>query len=335
MYRIVHLSDLHYSTASREKARSMLAAVAASEPDHLIISGDLTDDGRAVYARGLRSLLTQYGFDSCERLTVVPGNHDMYGFIYRTFSKADGLLAGMRSLRTVKDTVARLRDLHRRLSSYRERDYDRELGRFRSYYERAFDGCIATYRSRSGFPFAKLLPNNLAIIGVDTCFYLPKVYSLMNLLRHGMQVMRTKDVTLLGENLSGSTGWVDLRALESLLNIPEIRRRRKILSLHHCMHPFSFLLKTHSESCAKEMQLVNRSALVDMLRAHRIEMILHGHYHTLHAYYLESGVPVLNSGEHGGSAFFGLEVSAREMDVRLMGDGTAGMPSHEEPSSLA
>jgi Icc protein len=74
---LAHLSDLHIgrSPAHDEAVAHAVLAATSSGIDHVVVSGDVTDRGRAQeYARFAELFAPLAG-----RLTVVPGNHDRLG----------------------------------------------------------------------------------------------------------------------------------------------------------------------------------------------------------------------------------------------------------------
>lgn len=103
MTRIAHLSDFHlvepdhtlrrgsdwwrlrYLSFHRpidaddrvHRATRALAAAHASGADHLVLTGDLTEDARESQFEILAELLRNSGF-APEQITLVPGNHDAY-----------------------------------------------------------------------------------------------------------------------------------------------------------------------------------------------------------------------------------------------------------------
>ena len=93
---VAHLSDLHLSGRDRnvrafiggigrranaevraKKASAAIARVRASGAAHLIITGDLTETGRIDEYEVLAEVLQSSGMPA-ERITLVPGNHDVY-----------------------------------------------------------------------------------------------------------------------------------------------------------------------------------------------------------------------------------------------------------------
>ncbi len=102
--RIAHLSDLHLlephvdrrslcdrirlgylsllrpidAEARIRRAKGALEFAREQGFDHLVISGDLTEDGGAVQFEELARILSESGIDPY-KITLVPGNHDAYG----------------------------------------------------------------------------------------------------------------------------------------------------------------------------------------------------------------------------------------------------------------
>jgi 3',5'-cyclic AMP phosphodiesterase CpdA len=321
MYRIVHLSDLHYSTEQRESVRTLLESVLPWQPDHLVISGDLTEHGRTVQYRGLRDLLIHYGFAGSERLTVVPGNHDLWGFIYETFAHASHVISGIRGLPSLQKKISQLRNFRRRIVNFCESDYEHELLGFELHYEAALENSLTPATSSDCLPCAKLLPENLALIALDSNRLLPRVGNWRSILRNARAAIRNHDLTLLGENLSGSGGAVDLEALESLLRLPELAGRRKIAVLHHSPDSAQELTAHMRPGVAREIELVNHRELTALLERHGVELILHGHVHILQHYRLTDRLNAVNSGGTMHQGFFHLDVNSDGLTVHKVEHG--------------
>lgn len=84
MTKIIHLSDLHFGTESQPLVDGLAAAVAATKPDLVIISGDFTQigiDSEFITAREFMASLPAPTF-------CVPGNHDVphYNLLHRLTS---------------------------------------------------------------------------------------------------------------------------------------------------------------------------------------------------------------------------------------------------------
>lgn len=83
---IAHISDLHICVENKPqnliKTRRLLEWALARGCEHLIISGDLSHDACAADFEALRRLLDEYGLLDWRRLSVVIGNHDIFGGVY-------------------------------------------------------------------------------------------------------------------------------------------------------------------------------------------------------------------------------------------------------------
>jgi hypothetical protein len=77
--RIAHLSDLHYGGGFDIATwRAVENAVAAFNPDLLIVSGDLVDDPRRDHLSAAKKELDDLATRVGAELHVVPGNHDVF-----------------------------------------------------------------------------------------------------------------------------------------------------------------------------------------------------------------------------------------------------------------
>lgn len=74
---LAHLSDLHLGRSAAFDAEVARAVEALDGIDHVIVSGDVTDGGRAVEHARFERLFAH--LLAVGRLTVVPGNHDRLG----------------------------------------------------------------------------------------------------------------------------------------------------------------------------------------------------------------------------------------------------------------
>ena len=86
-YRIAHLSDLHLMVENRdyESCLALVEDAAAQGADHLIISGDLVESGEMKVLRAFVAALKKLGWAGSRRVTIVPGNHDIFPFTKRKF----------------------------------------------------------------------------------------------------------------------------------------------------------------------------------------------------------------------------------------------------------
>ena len=99
MYRLAHITDVHIKYNSPEPNlgvfRALLNDAVSRGCDHILLTGDLSDycDNRDFAI--IRNLLTEFKLLDPDRLSVVPGNHDIFGgpnpnlpfFLYPTHCK--------------------------------------------------------------------------------------------------------------------------------------------------------------------------------------------------------------------------------------------------------
>ncbi|HEX6491278.1 MAG TPA: metallophosphoesterase [Gaiellaceae bacterium] len=86
---IAQLSDLHVGGTRYREAllRSAIAEVNASEPDIVVVAGDLTDEG---YSDQYPLVQQELAALSCEQIVSVPGNHDARNVGYLRFEDTFG-----------------------------------------------------------------------------------------------------------------------------------------------------------------------------------------------------------------------------------------------------
>ncbi|WP_437727431.1 metallophosphoesterase family protein [Sorangium sp. So ce861] len=79
-WRLRYLSFGRPIDAAQRRRRALAALVEAwrSGADHLVLTGDLTEDGTPAQFDVLAAVLAESGWDPA-RVTLVPGNHDAYG----------------------------------------------------------------------------------------------------------------------------------------------------------------------------------------------------------------------------------------------------------------
>ncbi len=81
--KIGHISDLHLNTLFNDsnllRIKRLIKYISNQEVDHLIISGDLTDNADESDLLLLKKILSKAGFSSHLNLTLIPGNHDIFG----------------------------------------------------------------------------------------------------------------------------------------------------------------------------------------------------------------------------------------------------------------
>lgn len=74
MRTLVHISDLHFGREDPELVAGLLAAIAAAQPNVIVVSGDLTQRAKKKQFKAARTFLAEL---PVVPLIVVPGNHDV------------------------------------------------------------------------------------------------------------------------------------------------------------------------------------------------------------------------------------------------------------------
>jgi DNA repair exonuclease SbcCD nuclease subunit len=144
--KIAHISDLHLNTYYRDshlkEIRSILKYCNDNAVDHLFITGDLTDNASEVNLNILKKSLTYYGYEKSSKLSVVIGNHDIFGGI----QKAEEIF-------TFPDKC-------------RKTDYNSKIKSFNQVFTNSFEDCI--YEGKSNlYPYAKIVGESL-VIGINS-----------------------------------------------------------------------------------------------------------------------------------------------------------------------
>lgn len=225
--RIAHITDIHLRSAGRlrpwdligqralgganllfnralefppEVPRALFADIDRLKPDHLVISGDLTNLAlRAEFDQVLASLRSLALAPA--QITVVPGNHDIYTY---------------GSLLT--------RDFMRLFAPYLKSDL-------------TVDGAV--------FPLVQLR-QDVALIGLSTARPSPPMMAI------------------------GTLGSRQLQATRRALRHPEVRRRFRLIVLHHA--PLSPPARWHQ-------RLTDAQELIALLETEGADLVVHGHLH--------------------------------------------------------
>lgn len=144
--KIAHISDLHLNTLFNDsnllRIKRLLKYISNQEVDHLIISGDLTDNADESDLILLKKILNKFGFASYLNLTVLPGNHDIFGGPQKAV------------------------DIFSFPEKCKQVDYQSKLKIFREIFKESFVG-IETNNNSEIFPFVKDL-GSILLIGINS-----------------------------------------------------------------------------------------------------------------------------------------------------------------------
>lgn len=144
--KIAHISDLHLNTLFNDsnlaRIKRLIKYISGQSVDHLIISGDLTDNADESDLLIFKRMLSKFGFSSHLHLTVIPGNHDIFGGPQKPF------------------------DIFTFPERCKEVDYNSKVNLFREIFKETFIDTIVVDKE-SPFPFIKEL-NNVIILGINS-----------------------------------------------------------------------------------------------------------------------------------------------------------------------
>ncbi len=81
--RIAHISDLHLNTffksSNLRQIKTLVKYALEQEFDHMVVTGDLVDNASARDLEILRNLFRKNNLLDTDRLSVIIGNHDIFG----------------------------------------------------------------------------------------------------------------------------------------------------------------------------------------------------------------------------------------------------------------
>ncbi|MGE5352758.1 MAG: metallophosphoesterase family protein [Syntrophothermus sp.] len=143
--KIAHISDLHICTRRNfrniKNARRLLEHIIENNYDHIVITGDITENGSEKEFRLIRNLLEEFKLLNTDKLSVVIGNHDIYGGI----QFAEEIIGfPEKCIKT---------------------NYKMKIREFEVYFREAFEGVQAP--GQDFFPYAKDL-GEVVLVGVNS-----------------------------------------------------------------------------------------------------------------------------------------------------------------------
>lgn len=81
-YRIAHFADFHLRNAGKDLERALALVADAVGPevsaDHIVVAGDIVDLANIKLVTRFVTGLKGIGLSGPARLTIVPGNHDIF-----------------------------------------------------------------------------------------------------------------------------------------------------------------------------------------------------------------------------------------------------------------
>ncbi len=291
MLNIAHISDLHLDGNEEKYNRldELLCDISDHGIDHLVITGDITNAGRDVEYKQAIRLFKKYGYYEHSRLSVIPGNHDLYPFFFRKFPRKpewDDIKGNPKLfLKNLKEILPKLRQ-------YSQSNYSAECKRFASYFKQS---CLTKY------PYEKNLSSNSALVGIDTNNILPTYHldgSRIKLFKNTIDHIRTRSHLIhslyeYSDNPLCCNGDVDLESVETVLKRQYQKRKTIIVVMHHYLYDKRTVVSEEGEVFAETMGIYQRNKLLALFKKYKVKLVLHGHWHITESY-IAKDVEVLN-----------------------------------------
>ncbi len=153
---MAHISDLHLYTEHKPKnlyyTQKLIEYALQQNIQHLVITGDITHDASEEDFKHMRRLLESYGLLHSQKVSLVIGNHDIFGGIHL----AEDIL-------TFPDKC-------------RAADYRNKIEQFRYYFYETFLDCYHPF-SKELFPYAKII-GDIVLIGMNSIAPYSKIKNL-------------------------------------------------------------------------------------------------------------------------------------------------------------
>jgi 3',5'-cyclic AMP phosphodiesterase CpdA len=144
--KIAHISDLHICSKFKRnniaKTKKLLKHALDSGTDHIVITGDISDNAQEQDFFIFRKILQSFGLLSAERTSVVIGNHDIFG-----------------GAQTAQDVI-------NFTSKCINTNYHQKVENFVKYFEELFENTFLPNKEER-FPFAKEI-NDIVLIGINS-----------------------------------------------------------------------------------------------------------------------------------------------------------------------
>ncbi len=143
---IAHLSDLHLSLdhhkGNTHRCRRALEYLAKLNPDHIVVTGDLSWNADKRELLMARTMFEDHGLFATGRLSIIPGNHDVFGGVH-TAEEALNFFSRCKWTR-----------------------FEDRLATFQEVFHELFDSCLYSSRKHI-FPFVKTV-GDTALIGLNS-----------------------------------------------------------------------------------------------------------------------------------------------------------------------
>jgi len=144
--KIAHISDLHLSRIFKRnnirKTKRLIKYCIEQGFDHLVITGDISDNCDEKDFLILRNILSNFNLLDSKKVSITIGNHDIFGGVQTAI---DVVNFPSKCLRT---------------------NYDEKVKSFVNHFKELFEDAIFPIPDKK-FPFAKII-NDISIIGINS-----------------------------------------------------------------------------------------------------------------------------------------------------------------------
>ncbi len=144
--KIAHISDLHLNRKFRrqnlEKTERLIEFALNNFADHIVITGDISDNSNERDFADLRDLLIKYDLFRADKVSLVIGNHDIFG------------------------GVELASDIIKFPSRCEKTNYELKVEIFCEYFSNLFESTVTVYEGKR-FPYLKII-NDIALIGINS-----------------------------------------------------------------------------------------------------------------------------------------------------------------------
>lgn len=141
--KIAHISDFHidknYKKSNYRRSAKLLEFIAGNNFDHIIVSGDITENAEASAFEMTRNLFKKYGLLDHNKLTLTIGNHDIYGGVHLA------------------------EDVINFPSKCKTTSYEQKVNEFGEYYKETFRNTIRLFKNNL-FPHIKIFDEFVLIV---------------------------------------------------------------------------------------------------------------------------------------------------------------------------
>lgn len=249
--KLAHISDIHLDSETNPhclfEIDTLIKKILDSGFDHLVMTGDIVDVVNFEDLWGLREVLDRNGILRWERVTIIPGNHDIFGKY-----EFNGIVG--------------LRDTAMRAMESKGISYHRKLSEFCEIFRETITD---DKNEPLNFPFIKILrggPNGVAIVAFNSVLE----WSL-NLNPSGSR---------------GYIHAEERRAVEQP-SVRAILDGKFTIALFHHAYRIYEPQNAADRAFIWSMELIEREAFLKTLKTIGVKLALHGHYHKAEEYRID------------------------------------------------